>query len=62
MADGVQIRALFGRTYAPTIASLVAASSGTKFILLIPESWSKTSHLLPTDEPLGPEDVSGPLF
>lgn len=61
VADGVQIRTLFIRTYVPTIARLVAASAAIKLTLLTLESWPKTSCLLPTDEPLGPEDVSGPL-
>lgn len=60
-ADAVQIRTLLGRAYAPTIVRLVAASVSTKSILLVLESWPKTSCLLPADEPLGPEDVSGPL-
>lgn len=61
MADVTQIRTLFDRKYVPTIARLAAASTGTKFIALILESWPKTSYLLPIDEPLGPEDISGPL-
>lgn len=61
VADGVQLRTLFSRKYASVIARIVGASTGTKFILLMLESWPKTACLIPNDEDLGPEDVSGPL-
>lgn len=61
VTDGVQIRTLFGRSYVPTIARLVSASTGTKAVLLILESWPKTSYLVLSTEELGPEDISGPF-
>jgi ATP-binding cassette subfamily C (CFTR/MRP) protein 1 len=59
VADGVQLRTLFGRKYVPIVARIVSASAGTKFLLLLLESWPKTAYLLPNEDGLGPEDVSG---
>jgi ATP-binding cassette, subfamily C (CFTR/MRP), member 1 len=61
VANGVQLRTLFSRKYAPAITHIVSASTGTKFILLILESWPKTAYFIPNDDDLGPEDVSDPF-
>jgi ATP-binding cassette subfamily C (CFTR/MRP) protein 1 len=61
VADGVQLRTLFDRNYVPVIARIISAGAGTKFVLLILESWSKEAYLISNDDGLGPEDVSGPF-
>lgn len=55
------MRTLYMRGSAPKIAPVVSASMGCKLILLLIESWPKTSYLKPTVDPLGPVDVAGPL-
>lgn len=59
--DFVLLRTLYLRDYVPNIAAILAATASCKLVLLLAESWPKTSYLLPTERPFGPVDVAGPF-
>jgi ATP-binding cassette subfamily C (CFTR/MRP) protein 1 len=61
VADCVLMRTLYMRGYVPKIAPIVSATAGCKVVLLLLESWPKTSYLAPDDIPFGPVDVAGPF-
>jgi ATP-binding cassette subfamily C (CFTR/MRP) protein 1 len=60
-ADCVLMRTLYIRDYIPKIGPVVSAAAACKLLLLLLESWHKTSYLKPTDEPFGPVDVASPI-
>jgi ATP-binding cassette, subfamily C (CFTR/MRP), member 1 len=61
VADCVLLRTLYKRGYAPRIPPVISASASCKLLLLLVESWPKTSYLNPTGKPYGPVDVAGPF-
>jgi ATP-binding cassette, subfamily C (CFTR/MRP), member 1 len=61
MGDGVLLRTLYMRDYIPRLNPIITTSAACKLLLLLVESWPKTSYLKPTPEPLGPIDTASPI-
>jgi ATP-binding cassette, subfamily C (CFTR/MRP), member 1 len=58
VADAVQVRTLFLRGYAATLARLACGSLGSRVFLLVLESWSKRSYLKPVEDGYSPEELA----
>jgi ATP-binding cassette subfamily C (CFTR/MRP) protein 1 len=56
--DSIQIRTLFLRGYAATIARLSCASLATRALLLVVECQSKKAYLKPVEDGYSPEELA----
>jgi ATP-binding cassette, subfamily C (CFTR/MRP), member 1 len=58
VADAVQVRTLFLRGYATTLAGLSCGSLASRAFLLVLESCSKKSYLKPVEDGYSPEELA----
>jgi ATP-binding cassette, subfamily C (CFTR/MRP), member 1 len=61
MSDGVLLRTLYMRGYLPHLNPVVTTSAASKFVLLVLQSWPKTSYLKPVEAPYGKIDLASPI-
>lgn len=58
VTDAVQIRTLYLRGYATTIARLSCGSLATRALLLVLETWTKKAYLKPAEDGYSPEELA----